>query len=209
MGKTCKGVVKKKKVKSSSKLPEMQHKFLVLLRKNIELPEKIRQGIGLLYSEAGSSSTGKKAHSEALKLVTKFRKLGLIDLETPNPGSPTKYKPEYCKAIVDYFDIPLVDAETGKTADPKFLAAFARSIGVCRDTLYEWCSAYPEFSDSYKKAKDLQKEFFIVQALQNRYNPGFTWRAMMNMFGWREKQEHQVEVKPLVVFDDEGDDGKI
>lgn len=124
-------------------------------------------------------------------------------IPTPNPvGRPTKYKPEYCQVIIDYFDIPATDSE-GNANNPRFLSAFARSIGVNHDTLHEWCSVYPEFSEAYTEAKRLQGEHIIVNALQNRYNSSFAWRTMMNIQDWRDKQEHAVAVKPLVVFEDE------
>lgn len=123
-------------------------------------------------------------------------------------GRPTKYKPEYCEQIIKFFDVPAVDKK-GNATDPIFLSAFARSIGVVHDTLLEWASVYPSFSVAYSEAKQLQKEMIITNTMQNRYNSSFAWRLMMNTHNWRDKQDHIVDVKPLVVFDDETRKAKI
>jgi hypothetical protein len=32
----------------------------------------------------------------------------------------------------------------------KSIARLATNIGVCRDTIYEWCKIHPEFNEAYK-----------------------------------------------------------
>lgn len=109
-----------------------------------------------------------------------------------NPvGRPTKYKPKYCQAIIDYFDRPILNI-LGNANDPPFFLNFCLSIEINQDTMHEWISKHPKFSEAYKIAKEKQKEFIITNALQNRYNGGFAWRAMMNMHGWRDQQNLQV-----------------
>jgi len=103
-------------------------------------------------------------------------------------GRPTKYKPEYCKAIIDYFDIPAIDSD-GKANDPLFIINFCLSIGISKDCLHKWVAKYPEFNDAYSVAKEKQKQLIIINAAQDRYNASFTWKMMMNMFGWRDKQD--------------------
>ena len=123
-----------------------------------------------------------------------------------NPGRPTKYKEEYCQGIIDYFSIPLLDDE-GNPSDPRYVSAFAFSIGTTVQTLHAWRDKYPNFLGAYNTARAIQQNFFTTQALQNRYNASFTWRAMMNMFGWRDKIENTVDVKPLVYIGDGDSDG--
>jgi hypothetical protein len=116
-------------------------------------------------------------------------------------GRPTKYKPEYCQSIIDYFTIePLIVND--KPVAPPYIQEFCLSIGISKQCLSKWVAKYPDFSDAYSIAKSKQKQLMITLALQGHYNAGFTWRAMMNMHNWRDKQDHQVEVKPLVVFDE-------
>lgn len=56
-------------------------------------------------------------------------------------GRPTKYRPKYCQTVIE-------------TARNGFSLATAASIlDVSRDTLNEWASVHPEFSDAMKRAK--------------------------------------------------------
>jgi hypothetical protein len=119
-------------------------------------------------------------------------------------GRPTKYKPEYCKQIEEFFDIDpyreVTDVYTYKDGTTKetikllpndmiFMGDFARKIGVNKDTLYEWAKKYPEFSDSLKRANELQERLLVVNGLNGVYNSTFAIFAAKNMIGWRDKQE--------------------
>ena len=104
-------------------------------------------------------------------------------------GRPTKYKPEYCQAIIDYFDRPCLNI-IGNPNDPPFFLNFCLSIGISKECMHDWVAKYPDFSDAYKIAKDKQKHFIVVNALQNRYNASFAWRMMMNCHNWREKSDN-------------------
>src|SRR5271157_578893 len=101
-------------------------------------------------------------------------------------GRPTKYKPEYCQAIIDYFSIPktkqlikkyvtksgtIIEEPIEKPNDLPFLEAFARSIGVNIDTLHAWCKSYREFSDAFTHAKELQKQFMVQNGISGLYPP--------------------------------------
>ena len=62
--------------------------------------------------------------------------------KSKNPGGrPTKFKPEYCEAIVEF-----MGQGYSKTA-------FAGSIGVSRDTILEWAKGYPEFSGAARASQ--------------------------------------------------------
>ena len=56
-------------------------------------------------------------------------------------GRPTDYRPEYCEAVVSFM------------AQGYSLTAFAGSIRVARDTLYQWMKAHREFSDAVNRAR--------------------------------------------------------
>ena len=134
-------------------------------------------------------------------------------------GRPTKYKSEYCQAIIKFFSHkPYISKKvitTGKNdykkesfqlvpnAFPRF-DRFADSIGVNGDTLVEWTKAvypdshpkagqlkYPEFSAAYTRAKELQKWFLIENGLTGLYNPRFAIFAATNITDMREKIQHQ------------------
>jgi len=110
----------------------------------------------------------------------------------PQPiGRPTKYKPEYCQAIIDYFDIPTHDTD-GKPNTPPYIFRFCLSIGISKDCLHKWVAAYPEFNDAYRIAKEMQEKLIINHALTGGYNASFAWKTMMNMHNWRDQQNLQV-----------------
>ena len=55
-------------------------------------------------------------------------------------GRPTKYKPEYCKKLIEHMKEGL-SYET-----------FGAVIGVCKSTVYEWENVHKDFSDAKKIA---------------------------------------------------------
>lgn len=118
-------------------------------------------------------------------------------------GRPSKYKPEYCQQIIEYFDIEpyktITVTFTYKNGDTKdeekevandlpLLSEFARKIGVCHDTLIEWTNVHPEFSEAYKKAKKLQERNWIACSLKGLYSQPFTIFMGKNVFGWADNQ---------------------
>ncbi|NJM09325.1 MAG: hypothetical protein HC883_00035 [Bdellovibrionaceae bacterium] len=112
---------------------------------------------------------------------------------------PTKYSPKFTAALLAYFSKPPYrrNKKTGQVlaADLPTLAGFACSIGVCRDTLHAWASAanergelqYPEFSDAYKRAKDFQENFLVVNTAHGLIPPAFGIFSLKNVAGWRDK----------------------
>jgi hypothetical protein len=119
-------------------------------------------------------------------------------------GRPTKYKPEYCEQVIEFFSVPhtvvVVDKviqKNGSVIDcPRIVPndlptfqRFAHSIGVCKDTIYEWAKVHSDFSDSLKRAKELQEDMWLSNSLKGYYPNTFTIFAGKNMFGWRDKKE--------------------
>lgn len=119
-------------------------------------------------------------------------------------GRPSKYKPEYCEEIIEFFSVePYREVEvthrnkkgeewtTSELRANKlpFFSAFARKINVDDDTLGRWCEAYPEFCGAYKKCKSLQKEFMIHNAISGLYNPASFIFTAKNITDMRDKQE--------------------
>lgn len=104
-------------------------------------------------------------------------------------GRPLDYKPEYAQQLIEFFQ------DSSERFPTK--ARFAVTIGVCRQTLYDWATKtddegnirYPEFSDAYKKAQDYQEATLIENALQGKYNPTFAIFTAKNILGWRDRQE--------------------
>ncbi len=56
-------------------------------------------------------------------------------------GRPSKYKPEYCAALIKHMGVDLLSYET-----------FAAIVKVNVDTLYQWEGVHPEFSEAKKQA---------------------------------------------------------
>lgn len=78
--------------------------------------------------------------------------------EKPRTGRPTKYKPEYCKDLIDHMSEGLS------------YESFAAVISVDRDTLYEWEKVHKEFSDAKKAAFDVNLLFWERQGLDGLFN---------------------------------------
>ena len=119
-------------------------------------------------------------------------------------GAPTKYRPAYCKMIIDYFSVlPYKDieiphykndqicwVETKRVANklPQF-HDFARLIGLTdTNTLLNWVKIFPDFSRAYAIAKDLQKQFLAENGLNRVYDSNFTQFVMTNITDWQQRQ---------------------
>lgn len=125
-------------------------------------------------------------------------------------GRPTKYKPEYCQQIIEYFTIEpyrtitevttYKDGTTKETErevanDMRFFEGFARKLDICVSTLYVWKDEHPEFLQAYKKAQEIQESHWKVCSLKNLYAQPFTIFMGKNIFGWRDKQDHEITGK--------------
>lgn len=103
-------------------------------------------------------------------------------------GRPTKYKPQYCKDLIKYFDkkptkivkvtkiikgFP-VEVEVEKPNPiPTFDSFATEHCGVNQDTFYEWVKVHPEFSESFKRAKSFQKKMILYQCAYGFITPSY------------------------------------
>lgn len=111
---------------------------------------------------------------------------------TPNKrGAPTKYKPEYCQGIIDFFTKQLTASEP----ELPFFSAYAREIQVNIDTLHEWKKVHANFSEAYKKCKQAQKEVLIKNGLNGGFNSTFSIFTAKNILGWRDVKEIKQDIK--------------
>ena len=120
-------------------------------------------------------------------------------------GRPSKYKPEYCDQIIEYFSVTPYENKVVETihtkggdiikkykevpSDLPLISKFARSIGVTHETIDEWARVHREFSLALKEAKKLQEAHLITNALRDNFAQAFSIFAMKNMCGWRDRQE--------------------
>lgn len=152
----------------------------------------------------------KKSAKNANKRPTKKPK-------SKNPvGRPSKYKPQYCQQIIDFFNVMptkiVIERFFYKNGDEKekeievanelpLIQDFCFKIGVTRKTLLDWTTKFPEFLKAYNIAKDLQEAMWIKNGLKGLYNPSFAIFTGKNMFGWRDQVTFEGdEDKPLQVM---------
>ena len=117
-------------------------------------------------------------------------------------GRPTKYKKQYCEEIIRFFDVPQTKIKkvtqitaSGVTEFNKevpenlpTIIGFARKIGVLSETLKEWADKYEEFSVSYRKALELEKEFLIQNGLKGFYQPNIFQFIASNLTDMKNKE---------------------
>ena len=121
-----------------------------------------------------------------------------------NLGRPTSWKPEYNDMIIEFFDVEetkVLEIVAGEKVVLKEVPnkmptfqKFAHKIGVDVDTLKEWKkpenkAKYPGFSASYRKAKELQENFWIQNGLKGLHNPAFSIFWAKNNLGYKDKSE--------------------
>jgi hypothetical protein len=99
-------------------------------------------------------------------------------------GRPTKYKSSFPQQLVDWFE------EKVKAKELPFLSKWARTqAGVSEQTALTWTEKDEDFLEAYKKAKDIQKEFLITQALHGKFNATFAIFTAKNITDMRDKNE--------------------
>lgn len=100
-------------------------------------------------------------------------------------GRPSKYKPEYCEAVVTHM------------AEGASLTAFAGEISVARSTINQWMEDHPAFSEAVHVAKAKCAAWWEKQGRNIAIGNGGPGASTMAVFGmknmapddWREKQE--------------------
>lgn len=127
-------------------------------------------------------------------------------------GRPAEYDPKFCQMLIDYFNLkPYTKNNFGKLEAQDFpsLAGFAVKIGVHRETLLNWSNLYPDFFDAYKRAKDYQENFLVVNGMRGLINPSFAIFTAKNVLNWRDKKEIETPEDPYAKLSDEELDERI
>lgn len=102
-------------------------------------------------------------------------------------GRPTDYDPAFCEKVVEW-------GALGKS-----IAWMAAELDVSRQSIYEWASVHPEFSDAIARAKEKAQKWWEDAGQANMlmapgagtFNGSVWSRSMAARFpdDWREKTE--------------------
>ena len=117
-------------------------------------------------------------------------------------GRPSKYKEEFCEELIEHM------------AEGYSYEAFAGRIGTCKQTLYDWEKANPEFLDAKRTAFERSRFFWEKQGIdgvwaietfseegKKEYSKKLNSTAwifnMKNRFNWTDKKDvtHGGDVK--------------
>jgi hypothetical protein len=107
----------------------------------------------------------------------------------PGVGRPSEYRPEYCELVIE------------RMAQGYSLTAFAGSIRVSKDAVYDWIKAHSEFSDAVSRARPARLTSLETKLLHSRKGAETTAAifALRNADPdeWRDvkHQEHSHSVK--------------
>lgn len=105
-------------------------------------------------------------------------------------GHPTLYSQEMVENAKAY----LLSADDFHTTNGKLQVrmptkgGLAFHLKVSRDTLYEWASIHPEFSDIMEELSSKQEARLINNGLSGDYNPTIA-KVLLTKHGYSDKQE--------------------
>lgn len=98
-------------------------------------------------------------------------------------GRPSKYKSEYCEALVEHM-------KRGDCFD-----TFAATVNVSTDSLYRWVKAHKAFRDAKKEGEVHSKRWWtqlgkgLASGKIQGGNAAVYIFTMKNRFGWRDRVE--------------------
>jgi hypothetical protein len=115
-----------------------------------------------------------------------------------NRGHPTHYKPEYCDMLVDHMN------------DGLSFESFAGVVGTCKQTLYNWAEANPDFLDAKKQGFEKSRLFWEKTGtkLATGQLDGNATMAIFNLKNrfpkeWRDKQEMAISTDKAKIEDED------
>lgn len=120
-------------------------------------------------------------------------------------GRPSKYDPSYPNKLLTFIKrggprifkalvvsegnnqgSTVVDHPIGKL--PGRFEGFCRLVGISAETFSNWQTAYPEFLEAYKKAKQIQLEQLMQGMTAGTYQVAATIFDLKNNHGYRDRQ---------------------
>lgn len=118
-------------------------------------------------------------------------------------GRPTEYNETFLQKAREYL-ATCEDTEIERENGDKTVyslkvklptkGGLALYLGIARDTLYDWSSKYPEFSDIMEALSAEQEDKLINSGLSGDYNPTIA-KVLLTKHGYSDKQEVDVTTK--------------
>lgn len=121
------------------------------------------------------------------------------DQSKPLLGRPQEFNPSYVEKAQEYLAL-CVDTEIdGKLVNVKVptKGGLAFYLNVARDTLYDWATKYPAFSDIMERLGEIQEERLINNGLRGTYNPTIA-KVLLTKHGYREGLDQTSNGKDLI-----------
>ena len=129
-----------------------------------------------------------KATDEAIR-----KALELVKSERANVyvvgkrGRPTKYDAKLCKLLPAMF------------ANGESVSEVCAELGITKETFFQWEKLHPDFSDSYKKGKELSEAWWAKLGRSGamgraKIQPATWIFNMKNRFGWTDRVEQVVSM---------------
>lgn len=98
-------------------------------------------------------------------------------------GRPTKFKPEYCKMLIDHM------------AQGMSYESFAATCDTHRDTLYNWEKVHKEFLDAKREGNEKRLAFYEKLGFEGmtgkheKFSAAMWIFYMKNVHKWTDRQE--------------------
>ncbi len=107
-------------------------------------------------------------------------------IKKSNPiGRPSKYNPDNLPDMSQIINVLMSQGAC------KLEVAVA--LGICKDTLNEWCKEYPAFSAAIKRGVELSEVWWRRKGRENvdskEFNSTLWYMNMKNRFKWADKVE--------------------
>lgn len=119
-------------------------------------------------------------------------------------GRPTKYKEEYCDAILEYFgiepyrEVTRTNAKTGLeytelvANDLPTVERWASNIGVGVSTVYRWTHEHAEFREAFTRARQMQVDHLLQNGLHGHFRESLAKFMLVNLSEYQDqKHVHQ------------------
>lgn len=114
-------------------------------------------------------------------------------------GRPKEYKEEYVKMTSEYLEQCQDEEEEfhatrGEKTDSyqrvvrvriPTIEGLAVVLGIHKDTIYEWCKTYEDFSDVIEILRQTQADRLLNNGLSGNYNPTIA-KVLLTKHGYRE-----------------------